>query len=334
MLRKILDYLVFVLVRIVDALIQMAGPDEALFHARRIGRWWWALDRRHRTIALTNLRNSFPDWSEGELHRVGRASFESLASFAVDVMLTPRRITPTRWTQHIRLVNFTETLELLLTPRQPVIMLTAHYGNFEIMGYVLATLGFATVSVARPIDNPYLNRFILGVRQRHGQAILYKKGATGSMAQVLVNHGVLCFIADQNAGHKGEFVDFFGRPASTYKSISLLAIEHRCPIVVGYARRQGGGFRYDIGVQEVIHPADWADQPDPLAWITRRFSRAMEAFIRVDSRQYWWIHRRWKSRPAGERPGDRPAEAGAKYHPLTLREPAAAGAGHLDESQT
>jgi KDO2-lipid IV(A) lauroyltransferase len=312
-LRTALDWLLYAVMRFVDALVQIAGPDEALFHARRLGRLWWAIDRKHRNIALTNLRNSFPDWPEDKLIATGRASFESLVSFVTDVLLTPRRVTPTGWQRHVRLVNFTTALELLLTPNQPIIMLTAHYGNFEIIGYTLATLGFPTVSVARPIDNPFVNEFILGVRERHGQEILYKKGATGSMQDVLANAGVLCFIADQNAGAKGEFVNFFGRPASTYKSIGLLAIQHNAPVVVGYARRRGRGFEYDIGVQEIIRPAEWQGQPDELHWVTQRFSDAIERFIREQPNEYWWIHRRWKSRPGWEKPGDGPKEAGARY---------------------
>jgi len=313
LIRTALDWLLYAVMRLVDALVQIAGPDEALLHARRLGRLWWAIDRKHRDIALTNLRNSFPDWPEEKLVATGRASFESLVSFVVDVLLTPRRVTPTGWQRHIRLVNFADGLELLLTPNQPIIMLTAHYGNFEIIGYTFATLGFPTVSVARPIDNPFINEFILGVRERHGQQNLYKKGATGSMQDVLANAGVLCFIADQNAGSKGEFVNFFGRPASTYKSIGLLAIQYNAPIVVGYARRRGAGFQYDIGTQEIIRPADWQGQPDELHWITQRFSDAIERFIREQPNEYWWIHRRWKSRPPWEKPGDGPKEAGAKY---------------------
>lgn len=312
-LRTVAEFLVYAIVRIVDAIIQIAGPDASLAAARAVGRLWWAVDRKHRNIALTNLRNSFPDWTDARREQVGRDSFQSLVCFAVDVLLTPRRITQTGWQRHVRLVSFRDTLGLLLTPGQPVIMLTAHYGNFEIIGYTLATLGFPTVSVARPIDNRFVNEFILGVRQRHGQEILYKKGATGSMQDVLEANGVLCFIADQNAGHKAEFVNFFGRPASTYKSIGLLAIQFNAPIVVGYARRTDLGFHYEVGVQEVIRPDQWRSQPDELHWITQRFSDAIESFVRDRPEEYWWIHRRWKSRPPGEQPGDRPKEAGAKY---------------------
>jgi KDO2-lipid IV(A) lauroyltransferase len=117
----------------------------------------------------------------------------------------------------------------------------------------------------------------------------------------------LGFIADQNAGSKGMFVDFFGVKASTYKSIGLLAMTREVPIVVGYARRLGRRFEFEVGVERVIQPHEWADRPDPLRWVTQAFTDAMEASIRRAPEQYLWIHRRWKSRPKGEKPTAIPA---------------------------
>ena len=165
---------------------------------------------------------------------------------------------------------------------------------------MLGTLGFDTTSIARPLDNPYVNRWMLGVREKKGQRILPKKGATPAVTQVLGSGGAVSFIADQDAGKKGIFVDFFGRPASTYKSIGLLAMEYQAPIVVGFARRIGD-FKFSIGVQEIIHPQDWRDQDDPLRYITQRYTAAIEAFVRKDPEQYLWMHRRWKTRPKSER---------------------------------
>ena len=110
------------------------------------------------------------------------------------------------------------------------------------------------------------------------------------------------FVADQNAGTKGLFVDFFGRKASTYKSIGLLAMEYEVPVVIGYARRVGDRFKFRVGVDDIIHPEDWKDQADPLRYITQRYTTALENIIRVDPGQYWWVHRRWKTRPKGETP--------------------------------
>src|SRR5205807_10104206 len=117
------------------------------------------------------------------------------------------------------------------------LMLTGPYGTCEILGYLLATLGFQPVSIARPLDNPYVSRFLFDVREKTGQKILAKKGATPEVTAQLDQKGTVAFIADQNAGTKGIFVDFFGRKASTYKSIGLLAMEYEVPVVIGYARR-------------------------------------------------------------------------------------------------
>jgi KDO2-lipid IV(A) lauroyltransferase len=184
-------------------------------------------------------------------------------------------------------------------------MVTGHYGNWEILGYTLATLGFESYSVARPIDNPHIDAWILGVRERKGQVILSKRGVTTTALDVLQKRGTLCFIADQNAGPKGMFVPFFGRMASTYKSIGLLAIQNNLPIVIGCARRRGDKFDFEIVTQDIIYPQDWQNYPrdqykDELHYVTARYTKSIEDFIRADPSQYLWIHRRWKTRPKDE----------------------------------
>src|SRR5690606_26149235 len=147
---------------------------------------------------------------------------------------------------------------------------------------------FESAAVARPLDNPYINRWLMGVRQRQGQRILDKKGATTIVTDVLDAGGVVSFIADQNAGTKGLFVDFFGRKASTYKSIGLLAMRYRAPIIIGYSRRPDDQFRFRIGVNDIIYPHQWDSADDPLRYITQRYTRAIEDFIREDPGQYLW----------------------------------------------
>ena len=93
------------------------------------------------------------------------------------------------------------------------IMLTAHFGNFELLGYAIARLGLPLVAVMRPLDNPLLNDYLMSSREASGLSLLYKKGATASAQQALDDKATLCYIADQNAGRKGVFVDFFPFPA-------------------------------------------------------------------------------------------------------------------------
>jgi KDO2-lipid IV(A) lauroyltransferase len=178
----------------------------------------------------------------------------------------------------------------------------AHYGNFEIIGYMMGLFGFNVYSIARPLDNPFISKYLYGVRERVGQKIIDKKGAAELFDKVASTGATLCFIADQDAGEKGIFVDFFGRKASTYKSIGLLAITNNIPIGIGYGRRIDNRFFFEMGVTRIIFPNEWADKEDPLLWVTAEYTKEIEQFVREDPTQYWWIHRRWKHRPKDERP--------------------------------
>ena len=180
-----------------------------------------------------------------------------------------------------------------------IIFLTGHFGNWEIVGYTMACLGFPTTAVARHLDNPYLNNHILGLRQKRGLTILDKRGATGAIPDILQNNGSVGFIADQDAGRKGCFVDFFGRKASTYKSIALLAMQYEVPVVVGYGKRLSREFDFEIGIARYIVPEEWKDKDDPKLYITQEYTRALEDVIRRAPEQYLWVHRRWKHRPDG-----------------------------------
>lgn len=339
--RKWLDYSQYLLVRFVAAGFACLPIETSLRLMRALGRVWFHLPhalpetrfparlksipglrwltgvergankllgkfRDHRNRAETHIRTSFPDFSEAQVRDTALRSMQQLAMLAVEMLLTPRLLTRWTWARHIRLRKLDDAIRVLLD-RRGCIMLTGHYGNWELLGYTLALLGFDIVAVMRPLDNEYLNRFLLDHRERGGLRLLYKKGATQSAHDVIESRGALCFIADQNAGSKGVFVDFFGRKASTYKSIGLLAMEMEVPIICGCARRIGRGFEYEICVDRIIRPHEWRDREGPLQWITQEYSSAMEAAIRVAPEQYLWSHRRWKSRPRGEQPSPAPA---------------------------
>lgn len=242
---------------------------------------------------------AFPEFDERRVSAVALGSMQQLAMLAVELLLAPRLITEWAWAKYLKLRKLDDAIRVLLRGKG-CIMLTGHYGNWELLGFGLATLGFDIMAVMRPLDNEYLNKYLVEQRERSGLKLLYKKGVAKSAGDILESGGVLCFIADQNAGRKGLFVDFFGRKASTYKSIGLLAMQFDVPIVVGCGRRINNRFEYETCVNRVILPEEWKRQDDELMWITQEYSRAMEDFVRVAPEQYLWIHRRWKSRPKGE----------------------------------
>jgi len=290
------DYLLYIGMRVLAVVVHMFSVETNLNTARLAGRILWKRYHRGRKRALDNLRASFPEKDEEWIWATGKESFQQMAMLTMDLMFVPRLVKRNNWRDYSRYKKV-ERAKWLMHEGRGLLMVAAHYGNFEIMGYLLGLFGFNVYSIARPLDNKYISRYLYGVRERAGQRIIDKKGAAELMDKIASTGATLCFIADQDAGRKGIFVDFFGRKASTYKSIGLLAITNNIPIGVGYSRRIDNRFFFEIGVNRIIFPEEWADKEDPLTWLTQEYSKAIEDFVREDPSQYWWLHRRWKSQP-------------------------------------
>ena len=298
--NPVTDWMTYIALRVLVVFLYVFDVETNLQFACFLGRLLWKHYHRGRERALDNLRASFPEKSEEWIQQTGRRSCEHLAMLAVDVLYTPRLVKKHNWRYYSRFKT-TERAKWLMQEGKGLLMVAAHYSNFEIMGYMLGLFGFDVYSIARPLDNRFISRYLYDVRQRAGQKIIDKKGASELMDKIASSGTTLCFIADQDAGRKGIFVDFFGRKASTYKSIGLLAISNNVPIGVGYSRRVDNRFFFEIGVNRIIFPEEWQDKDDPLEWITAEYTKAIERFVREDPSQYWWLHRRWRHRPKEEK---------------------------------
>lgn len=295
--RGVLAWLIYALVRSALAVLQVFPIEWNLRAARALARGWALAMPRHRRLAVKHLEESYRgELSHAQIEHIADRCLAHWTMVMMELACAPRLLGPTTWAKYITPVNFEEVLQLLLDG-QGLILVSGHYGPFEMSGYLLASLGFDVTAVMRPLDNEYLNRFIVESRRAHGLELLDKKGAMSHARSLIESGSPLAFIADQNAGSKGIFVNFFGRPASTYKSIGLLAMATNAPIVVGYSRRLGDRFRYEVGVQRIIHPREWESAENPLRFITEAYTAAIEATARVEPEQYLWIHRRWKTQP-------------------------------------
>lgn len=292
----------YLLARFASMGLAMFNPDSNLETAASIGRVMYRVDKRHRIRTIDHLRIAFPEQSREELEPLAERVMERLVQLAVEVFHTPRVINPDSWPDRISLGPMEPAMPLL-NAGKPAILVTGHVGNWEVLGYFLSVLGYPCVAIARPFKQQLIYDWLIGIRERRGMRVISKWQATDQMIEVLSSGGMLGFIADQNAGDKGIFVPFFGKLASTYKSIGLLAIDRRVPVICGYSHRIGPGFRHETGVVDVIMPEDWESHPDPLFYVTARYMRAIEQMVRLRPEQYLWMHRRWKSRPRFEQQG-------------------------------
>jgi Kdo2-lipid IVA lauroyltransferase/acyltransferase len=290
------DYLAYLVVRLAVCLIQTLTDRAAAGLVELLGQLAYCFDRRHRLVADDNLCHAFPDLGPSQRDRLVRGSFCHFATLIIEIARLPRKLNSANWFRHVDLLGGRQ-VATAITSGRAVMIVTGHFGNWEMAGYSLGLLGFNTHAVARPLDNPYLDRFLKKFRQRTGQKLLSKKGDVDQMLEVLSGGGVLATLADQDAGPRGVFVDFFGRPASTHKGIAILAIQQNALILVAGVPKIAEPRCYQIAIEDSIDPAEYAGRPDVAKVITQRYTAALERMIRRHPEQYFWLHRRWKHQP-------------------------------------
>ncbi len=297
----LLDYLVYLAVRLVICVIQALPVETGCSAARMLAWIVYRIDRRHRRVALENLQKAFgAEMSEIERDAAVRKVYEHFCRLLVEIAYLPRYVHVTNWRRYIDPKGGRRLVENLLTGR-PLLLVSGHFGNWEMAGYSLGLLGFQLYPVARPLDNPYLDAFLRRFRERNGQKILAKHGDFELMQHILAKGGVVAMLADQDAGQRGLFVDFFGRPASTHKAIALLALQYQVPILVGTAQSLDQPLHYVLNTAETIRPEDYAERPDAVSAMTQQFTRLLEEAIRQAPTQYFWLHRRWKHQPRAKK---------------------------------
>jgi KDO2-lipid IV(A) lauroyltransferase len=219
--------------------------------------------------------------------------WEHLFLLVLEVAHAPRKIHETNWRDFVELGNEDELVRLLMDDR-PLLVVAAHLGNFEVGGYVLGILGYPTYTVARTLDNPYLDQFLNQFRAKTGQRIIPKNGGYDQIVEVLAHGGTMTFLADQYAGPKGCWVEFFGRPASAHKAIALLALDNNAQNSVSAARRLDRPMHFELANYAVADPHKAGSSVGTIRDLTQWYTTRLEELVRQTPDQYWWLHRRWK----------------------------------------
>lgn len=301
-LRHLAEYAAF---RVIICLLRALSPRQAfrlaeglaLIVHRGLPRKWTRYE-----VARQNLRIAFGDrYTDGQLDRLIRRMWGHLFRMVVEMAQLPRKLRLDNCAEVLEYRNRDETVRVLCSER-PVIFLSGHFGNWEMAVATFGLFGFPMGVVARDLDNPYLHEWFRRYRQSAAHRLISKKGGGPEMVETLEQQGRLALLGDQDAGSRGLFVRFFGKEASTFKSIALLALEYDAILCVGYARRLRDDFekcpwsRYEIGTEEFIDPRDHPG-PEAVREITQRYTSALERLIRRAPEQYFWLHRRWKSVP-------------------------------------
>ncbi len=254
-----------------------------------------------RKIALVQLAWAFPDRPKKEHRRILRAAARNLGRVAAEIShfadLTPETVQ-----NYVRIANPELWRNALQRDRgKGLIVLTAHFGNWELLAYAHGLLGVPVTLIHRPMRNPWVNDWLVQWRARAGTRSIEKKAAAREVLRVLRTGGIVAIPADQNQRHSfGVFVHFFGISACTTTGPVRLAQHTGAKIVPVFLRRVGESDQHVVEVLPAVELAQSGDPDRDLVENTQRCSEVIENMIRKYPEQWIWFHRRWKTRPPKE----------------------------------
>lgn len=300
MLSRAGHYVVYLLVRVVISIVQALSLETAMTLARVLG--WLLADvlRIRRRLVDENLAAAFPQKSQAERDQIAREQYEHLLLLIFEVAHAPRKIHETNWRKFVTIHRKRELVASMLSPR-PRVIVTAHFGNFEIAGFMSGLLGIPTFTVARTLDNPYLDNFLNQFRELKGQFILPKVGSAPQADAVLELGGSLVLLGDHHAGRKGCWVEFFNRPASCHKAVALFTLLSGAPMVVTSCRRTGKMMQFELGLLGIQDPLVASPELAGVKPLTQWYNGQLEEIITKYPSQYWWVHHRWRDPPPAKK---------------------------------
>ncbi len=253
---------------------------------------WLPLRRK---LLVENLNLIFPEWDVQRSKHVQFEMWRHLLLMICEIAHAPRKIHRENWYEHFRIPNRRRILEIILDQR-PKVLVSGHFGNFEMAGFITGLFGISNTTIARPLDNGFVHDFLTTFRSLGGQHFLPKTGSAHAIEALLARGGGLALLADQYGGPKGCWVDFLGHPASCHKALALFTLSSGAPMMVCSNVRSHRPLHYDLEVLGVADPLS-PSCPDSVKSLTRWYNECLESVIRATPEQYWWVHRRWRGAP-------------------------------------
>lgn len=289
-------------------------PEPALGPLARVGGALWFDGLRYRRqVILANLATAFPELEAAARERLGRAACVHLCLTLLEFLRIPRY--RRRGLERVVRVEGSEHWEAALAQGKGVLCLSGHLGSFELAVAAVAGRG-APVSLVVKRFPPGVDAFVNGLRRGSGLGVIYAEGALRPVLSALRDNGSVVFVLDQNATRRiGVFVDFFGKPACTMSGLALLALRSGAPVIAATPFRAADG-THVLRIHPPI-PLEAKDSREAtLAHMTARYTQVIEAAIREHPEQWFWTHKRWRTRPVSTpAPGSAGETAGSARPP-------------------
>jgi len=275
---------------------------------RRVARWVgvtfvriaYAFRKPLREAAVFNLQLAFPDWSREQrkqtIRGMNRQIGWMIGEFSQFPKYTRERI------EEIVVIDGAENFDEAQRRGRGVLFLTGHMSAWELAPFAHARYGHPLHFLVRPVANRKVDALINGYRCLSGNRPIDKNRSARAILKVLSEGGTVGILSDHNTSlDEGVFVNFFGIPASTTSGLARVALRTGAAVVPGFLCWDESLQKYRLGFEPAVDLARTGDDEADVRENTQRFMQVIERYVRRHPEQWLWVHKRWKTRPPGEK---------------------------------
>ncbi len=296
--KRIRDQLFYLFILSVCRTVTLLPRGPVLRAARAAGSLAFLFPSGMRSRTVKNLRRALgADLGRDGAVRTARNVFRHFMAAGFDLMFIPGLCRSGRISKIVTARGM-DHLDRAFAKGRGVMMLTAHFGNWEILGAWLAASGYPMKVIGRALENPGLDRLLVGIRNQAGYTNIPRGTSSREIIRTIRSGGAIGMLIDQDVQVQGVFADFFGRPAFTPTGPVVLARRFGTPIVPIFCRMKDD-LTYEVTCLPEVEQSKEEDDEAAARETTARINRIYEDIIRETPEQWVWMHKRWKTRPGG-----------------------------------
>jgi KDO2-lipid IV(A) lauroyltransferase len=253
-----------------------------------------------RRAAMFNLRLAFPDWTDAQRKKAIRGMNRQVGWMIGEFSQFPKYMRS--GIESIVVIDGAENFDEAKRRGRGVLFLTGHMSAWELAPFAHALYGHPLHFLVRPVANRYVDALINHYRCLSGNRPIDKNRSARAILKVLGDGGTVGILSDHNTSlDEGVFVDFFGTPASTTSGLARIALRTDAAVVPGFLHWDAALGKYRLRFEPAVELVRTGDEEADVRENTARFTRVIEDYVRAHPDQWLWVHKRWKTRPPGEK---------------------------------
>ncbi len=292
-----INYVIYLIFKLASKFFSILSPETALCIARLLGQLVYVFYPNRKVVAYSNLVSVFgSSKSSYELKRICKKAFINLSQTMIEI-LRLNKIDKKYITKYIDSVGFQNVEDALLKDKKGAVLLTAHYGNWELLAIVGALKGYPMKVLAREQKPEKINDILNKYRESKGSEVINKGFETRAIIKALRNNQPVGILADQDAGRSGMFVDFLGRPASMPSGPIAFAVKTKAKVLPTFIMRENGPY-HKVEMNPAIQFKTKGNKVEVFKSGLNEYSKILSKYIRKYPSQWLWFHKRWKSTPS------------------------------------